>query len=75
MKKTTIYTRDLQKLGEKTWMTKIQMAPKIKKKEQYTFIRQEDWITFIRSLESGKMYRLSELVQFFNTTMRPLNKL
>ena len=62
-------------MGEKTWMTKIQIATKITKKEQYRFIRQEDWFTFMRSLEKGKMYCLTGLVRFFNTTMKPHKKL
>lgn len=75
MAKLGVYTNAFCTLGETPRMTRIQFAPKITKKDQYVFVKQDDWIIFMRLLESGKMYRLSDLVQLFNTRMKPYKKL
>lgn len=47
----SIENRDLYGLHKLLLMTKIQTAPKITKKEQYVFIREEEWFTFMISLD------------------------
>ena len=75
MAKLGEYTNAFCTLGETPRMTRIQMAPKLTKKDQYVYVRQDDWIIFMQSIESGKMYRLTDLVQLFNTKMKPFKKI
>lgn len=77
MTKLSVYTKEYCGTKKPPKMTKVYVAPKLKQDryQDYAYIKQQEWCLFIRSVESNKLYKLTDLVKLYNETMKPPKKL
>lgn len=71
--KLSVFTKEYCGTKKPQKMTKVYVAPHLK--EDHSFVSEQEWVTFMRSLEANKLYKLSDLVKHFNQTIRPYKQL